>query len=93
MATLTTAAKAAEVNIVRAVAAVTTALAFYFFRRFGMACIAGQPLMLSVQCEVGLSVVIKLPQCPVVRRMAAGAVRSQCAFVLIVIFMAADTLQ
>ena len=65
----------------------------FFFNRLPMTGEAFQRLMGAIEPELGLGVVIVLPEGPAVRVVAGRALISQPLFMLVVLFMAGDAVE
>lgn len=85
------AAKAASVNVIRPVAAITAAR---LLNPVGGWCVVagltGQPLVFAIKLEPGLAVMVEAPERPVVGGVTAAALGAQRGFMGVLIFVAAD---
>lgn len=94
MTSLALISKSASVGVVPLMASGTYFWEFHFrFDFFGVTCFALQPRMGPVEFEFRLSVVVKLPQIPMVGVVAGFATRAQTFFVEIIFEMAIDTIR
>jgi len=89
MASFALTSKVSAVGIIVFMTGVATCRLLDFqFHGFVVALPAAEILVGTVQLEICLLIMLKKPYTPVVRVMTLLAVRAQCAFVLIVFFMA-----
>lgn len=85
------ATKAASVNVIRSMAAITAArLLNPVCGRCVVAGLTGQSLMFAIKLELGLAVMVEAPERPVVGGVAAAALGAQRGFMGVFIFVAAD---